>query len=263
MKELVIIPVRSAEELMDAMPAESMSWFAAHKEYETMIATEKGYGNAVRKAMKDNPGYDIYLTAADDFATPAKCLPALVEKVLEGYDLVVGWRAFLYRASKTAARGLVSNLYNKIFGKIFATGLHEHWGDTRAFSPRLVEALLQYTEENHFMWIPECIVAAQRIGYRVTEVPIVWDKRFTPSPMSLKRLTVDAKQIFGIIRLQRRMWEFRMLRSFASMMQTVHETFRFMAQQRHLNELYEKAHKDCVTACCSSCPREIEEEQNE
>jgi hypothetical protein len=184
---------------MDHMTTEVAAFFLAHKEYETMVSTEKGYGFSVKNTMMANPGYDVYVLLDNDFAMPIAQVPDLVAPILQGYDVVVGARQDRIK-SHSPLRGILSRSMNTLFEKTLVTGLYEHFGGFRAYSARFVAEVLPYCNEKHWMFQPESNIAAQRLGYRVCEVPVSYNSAIRPTP--LKRLPKDLMEIVpGYFRL--------------------------------------------------------------
>ncbi|MDB1257477.1 glycosyltransferase [Bifidobacterium bifidum] len=60
----------------------------------------QGKGNVIR-AMFEDIDADVYVMADGDDTYPADAAPAMVDKVLEGYDMVIGYRAFSFTFVKT------------------------------------------------------------------------------------------------------------------------------------------------------------------
>jgi len=164
--------------------------------------TEKGYGNAVRTSWAKNEGFDCYVLIDNDFAMPVDQVTRLISPILyDGFDVVVGARQNRIK-SRSPVRGIVSRSFNILMGKVFATGLSEHFSGFRAYSPRFISEVLPECEENHWMFQPESTIAAQQLGLRVTEVPIDYNNAIRPT--KLRRLPKDALDIIpGFIRLLR------------------------------------------------------------
>ncbi len=162
--------------------------------------TEKGYGNAVKNSWLKNPGFDCYVLIDNDFAMPIEETPSLISPVLYyGYDVVVGARQNRLR-SRSPLRGIMSRTFNILIGKIFATGLTEHFSGFRAYSSKFVKEALPECDEPHWCFQPESTIVAQQLGLRVKEVPITYNNALRPT--KLRRLPKDAFDIIpGFFRL--------------------------------------------------------------
>jgi len=209
-KILITIPCRSMEELNSkheemSRLREIMSRYENSSEchYFFTFPTEKGYGNAVRNSWLKNPWFDVYVHLDNDFAMPPEEVPLLINRVLDGYDVVIGSRFMKEsRTDRRIFRGLLSRAYSLSMAKAFNIPIHEFFCGFRAFSGEFVRVVLPETEEHHWGWQPECIVVADRLGLKVTEVPISWNDKNRPTP--LKRMPKDiADTLPAFIRLWR------------------------------------------------------------
>ena len=67
----------------------------------------QGKGNVIR-AMFEDIDADVYVMADGDDTYPADAAPAMVAKVLEGYDMVIGDRLSSHTSRRTSARSTIS-----------------------------------------------------------------------------------------------------------------------------------------------------------
>src|SRR2546427_9389625 len=102
--------------------------------------------------MLYRPEYDVYVNWDNDFATPVSEIPKFIEKVLQGYDVVVGQRMGRLDNPRQVMRGVMSRTMNTVIGKVFATEMKEHFSGFRAYSHRFVEEVLPEMSEPHWMF---------------------------------------------------------------------------------------------------------------
>ncbi len=193
-KILVTIPSRSVEEFDPMKRWELEIELLKHNVTPNIdIPTERGYGFAIKKSWMNKPGFDCYLLLDNDFAMPVSELWRLTTPVLhDDFDVVVGARQNRLK-SCSPLRGIMSRSFNTLIGKVFATGLTEHFSGFRAYSPTFVKDALPECEENHWYFQPESIIIAQALGLKVTEVPITYNNSLRPT--KLRRLPKDMMDI--------------------------------------------------------------------
>lgn len=109
-------------------------------------------------------GQVIVTIDADRQNDPAD-VPALVEKLNEGFDVVNGWRA--NRQDKLLLRKVPSYIANRLIARTTGVKLHDRGCSLRAYRREVVRELRLYGEMHRF--IPELASAA---GFLMTEVPV-------------------------------------------------------------------------------------------
>ncbi|MFN2223140.1 MAG: glycosyltransferase family 2 protein [Chloroflexota bacterium] len=109
-------------------------------------------------------GQVIVTIDADRQNDPAD-VPALVEKLDEGYDVANGWR--VNRQDKLLLRKVPSYIANRLIARSTGVKLHDRGCSLRAYRREVVRELRLYGEMHRF--IPELASAA---GFRMTEVPV-------------------------------------------------------------------------------------------
>ncbi|KGT48277.1 glycosyltransferase family 2 protein [Acinetobacter sp. HR7] len=137
----------------------------------------KGNGAAIKTGTRHASGDVIVFMDADGQHDP-KDIPRLLEKIGEGYDLVVGARQKGSQAS--LGRGVANALYNNL-----ATYMTEHKVEDLTSGFRAVRAEkfkeFLYLLPNGFSYPTTSTMAFFRAGYSVTYVPIHAAKRIGKS----------------------------------------------------------------------------------
>ncbi len=103
--------------------------------------------------LQDNPG---------DVAT-------LINKLSEGYDLVVGWRI---KRNDSRQKAWLSQIFNTVVSAVTGVKLHDHNIGLKAYRRQVVKELRLYGQLHRF--IP--VMAAAR-GFRIAEVPVTHRRR--------------------------------------------------------------------------------------
>ena len=137
----------------------------------------KGNGAAIKTGARTATGDIIVFMDADGQHDPQD-IPRLIEKIEQGYDLVVGARQKGSQAS--IGRGIANSLYNNL-----ATYMTEHKVEDLTSGFRAVRAdkfrEFLYLLPNGFSYPTTSTMAFFRAGYSVTYVPIHAAKRIGKS----------------------------------------------------------------------------------
>jgi glycosyltransferase involved in cell wall biosynthesis len=107
----------------------------------------------------------ILITMDGDLQHLPEEIPAFLEKIHEGYDVVTGWRE--KRVDSFLIRRLPSKIANWIAAEISGVNIHDFGSTFKAFRRRSVQELNLYGEMHRF--IPALLA---RSGARIIEIPI-------------------------------------------------------------------------------------------
>jgi glycosyltransferase involved in cell wall biosynthesis len=113
---------------------------------------------------------DYVITMDGDLQHDPNDIPAFLEKIEEGYDVVCGWRA--QRNDHLVARRLPSRVANWMMARISGLEIHDFGTGFKAFRRDLVKQLPLYGQLHRF--IP---ALAHQYGARICEVPIHIEQR--------------------------------------------------------------------------------------
>lgn len=124
---------------------------------------------------------DIVVTLDGDLQNDPKDIPLIVSKVIEGYDIVNGWRK--YRKDKLITKRLPSFFGNKLVSFITRVKLHDYGCTLRGFKREVVKNLKLYGEMHRY--IP---AIASRMGIKSIEIPVNHrERKFGKSKYGLTR----------------------------------------------------------------------------
>lgn len=143
-----------------------MEALAAEDARVVAIVFRRNFGQtaAFAAGFRHAAGRAIVTMDADRQNDPAD-IPALLERLEEGYDVVNGWRQS--RQDPLLLRKLPSKIANTIIARSSGVKLHDRGCSLRAFRATVVRDLHLYGEMHRF--IPEMVSAA---GYSMAEVPV-------------------------------------------------------------------------------------------
>ena len=108
---------------------------------------------------------DVVITMDADQQNDPGDIPALLEKIEEGYDLVCGWRH--NRKDKFWSRRLPSVLANKLISRTTDVNLHDYGCTLKAMRHDIAKNITLYGEMHRF--IP---AIASRMGIRIAEIKV-------------------------------------------------------------------------------------------
>lgn len=131
-----------------------------------VINLRRNYGQtAAMMAGIDHARGDVIIPIDADLQNDPEDIPALLEKLDEGFDVVSGWRK--NRQDHAIRRNLVSRLANRIISLISGVHLNDYGCTLKAYRRDVIKGVRLYGEMHRF--IP--IYAAWQ-GARVTEIPV-------------------------------------------------------------------------------------------
>ena len=162
---------------------------------------EKGRGRALRQVWSASDA-DVVAYMDVDLSTGLEALLPLVAPLLSGHsDLAIGTRlangAAVVRGPK---RELVSRCYNLLLRTAMRARFTDAQCGFKAGRTGVVQALLPVVEDQAWFFDTELLLAAQRSGLRIHEVPVDWVED-TDSRVDVLRTALD--DLRGMARVAR------------------------------------------------------------
>ncbi len=139
-------------------------------------ATNGGKGSAVRRGVLAAQGRYILFDDADN-STPIEEISKLLAKLeQEGYDVAVGSRAAggTEEAHKSLLRRTLSGGLRWIVRYVFRIGVRDTQCGFKLFTREAAHRLYAAQTITGFSFDLEILYLAERLGYRVAEVPVAW-----------------------------------------------------------------------------------------
>ncbi|MDO8555722.1 MAG: glycosyltransferase family 2 protein [Nanoarchaeota archaeon] len=130
-----------------------------------------GKASALSAGLSAAQGKYVITMDADLQDDPAE-IPRMLEKLEQGFDLVVGWK--FKRKDPFITKRLPSLLFNGLIRWLHKVNIHDSDCNFRCMRKEVAKDLLFYG--GLFRYIPSL---AHWRGYRVTEIPVVHHKRFS------------------------------------------------------------------------------------
>ncbi len=132
------------------------------------MRTNFGKSSALQAGFDKAEGDVIFTIDADLQDDPSE-IPKFLDKLSEGYDLVVGWKK---RRKDPLSKRIPSKFFNFVSSRVFHLKLHDYNCGFKAYRKEVVKSLNIYGELHRY--IP---ALANAKGFKVAEVPVVHHKR--------------------------------------------------------------------------------------
>jgi glycosyltransferase involved in cell wall biosynthesis len=130
----------------------------------------------------DHASGEILITMDGDLQNDPHDIPALLEKLAEGYDVVVGWR--VHRRDNRVTRTVPSRIANWLIGKVTGVVIRDTGCTLKVFRASLMRRVPLYADLHRF--IPAMAVDA---GARIAEIGVRHHpRRFGRSKYGLSRV---------------------------------------------------------------------------
>ncbi len=142
---------------------------------DAMILTRKGRGYALRRAWEASSA-EVVAYMDVDLSTSLTALMPLVASVLSGHgDVAVGSRlAPGSRVVRGPKRELISRAYSQLVRTSLRSRVTDFQCGFKALRRDRALELLPLVEDESWFFDTELVVTAERLGMRVTEIPVDW-----------------------------------------------------------------------------------------
>lgn len=161
----------------------------------------KGRGRALKEVWSTSP-CDILSYMDVDLSSNLNAFPAMIEALISGgFDLATGSR--LLKASTTTRslkREVISRSYNLLVKAFFRTKFSDAQCGFKAITRKAAIDLLPKIEDTGWFFDTELLVIAERLGYRIFDLPVSWIEDLD-SRVKIIQTAVD--DIKGLIRVRK------------------------------------------------------------
>lgn len=164
----------------------------------------RGKGFSVREGVLAAGGQVILFTDAD-LSTPIEELDKFIQRLEEGFDIVIGSRALPgcdIRVPQAAPRQALGKFFNRLVRLFVLKGCLDTQCGFKMFRRAAAIDVFSRLRTRGFAFDVELLVLAGKLGYRVGEVPVIWCN----SPPSRVRIFRSSWQML------RELWRIRRLR---------------------------------------------------
>lgn len=148
-----------------------------------VVKFRRNYGQTPAMAAGiDHSSGDVIVTMDGDLQNDPRDIPLFLEKMKEGYDIVVGWRH--KRQDKLVSRKIPSKIANWIIGKVTGVPIRDNGCSLKSYRRELIQRVPLYSEMHRF--IP---AMASLSGASVAEIRVRHHARqFGESKYGLSRI---------------------------------------------------------------------------
>ena len=161
----------------------------------------RGKGFSVRKGILAAQGEYILFYDADG-STPISELEKLLEKLRAGYDIAIGSRGLKesqIRVRQPLYREYMGKIFNRLVRLLTVPGIADTQCGFKCFRRETARELFTLQKIKRFSFDVEILYLAQKGGYKIVEVPVVWMN----SPVSRVGLIKDSLQmLFDLFRIR-------------------------------------------------------------
>jgi Glycosyl transferase family 2 len=177
---------------------------AQFADVEFLQLVQKGRGRALRYAWMQSKA-DIVSYMDVDLSTDLGHLPTMVSAIAdEGYDIAIGSRLMPgAQTRRSLKREIISRIYNIFLQSILFTRFSDAQCGFKALSAQVVDEIVPQIEDQSWFFDTELLVLAEKQGYLIKDVPVVWNED-DDSRVRILRTALD--DIKGVLRLRRQLW---------------------------------------------------------
>jgi glycosyltransferase involved in cell wall biosynthesis len=169
--QIVIINNASTDRTLDVAKALACEY----KDVAYINLKKKGRGRALREAwMRSRAKVCSYMDI--DLSTDLRAFPKLIDAVMkEGYDLSTGSRLMRgSRIKRSIKREILSRVYVFLLKAWLGIKFKDAQCGFKAVNMRIRKEVLPRVLDQEWFFDSELMFKAQRYGYRIKEIPIVW-----------------------------------------------------------------------------------------
>ena len=131
----------------------------------SIIKLKRNFGKSV--ALNTAFGYakgDMIITMDGDLQDDPEEIPKFIEKIEDGYDLVVGWK---YPRNDPITKKIPSKLFNRLTRMLMGVDIHDFNCGYKAFKSKTLEDICLYGEMHRYIPV---LIAWQ--GFRIAEIKV-------------------------------------------------------------------------------------------
>jgi glycosyltransferase involved in cell wall biosynthesis len=136
---------------------------------------QRGKGSAVRRGMLEAKGEYRFLCDAD-LSMPIEEINKFLPPELEDYDVAIASREVpgAVRYNEPQYRHLTGRIFNNLIRLLVLPNLQDTQCGFKCFRAKVAEDVFNYQTLIGWSFDVEVLYIAQRIGYRIHEIPINW-----------------------------------------------------------------------------------------
>jgi hypothetical protein len=107
------------------------------------------------------------------------------------------------QTKRSLKREVISRIYNILVKAVLSTRFSDAQCGFKALSRETVEAVIPQVEDQSWFFDTELLVLAEKRGYRIKDIPVVW---IEDDDTRVKILQTGWEDIKGVFRLRQQLW---------------------------------------------------------
>lgn len=154
----------------------------------------RGKGYSVKRGMLEATG-DFLLFTDADLSTPISDVEMMITALNQGADVAIGSRDLSdsqVEIHQNFLRELMGKVFNRLARLLTFKGIHDSQCGFKCFRHNAAKEIFSLQKIDGFSFDVEIVYLAQRLGYQVREVPVVWRN----SPASRVNVLSDPLKMF-------------------------------------------------------------------
>lgn len=192
--EVVLVDDGSSDKTVEAAKASAR----AHENFRVLEnGTNRGKGYSVRHGMLEGKGKFLLFSDAD-LSTPIEETTRFLEKMREGYHVVIGSRAMPESNIVTYQpwyRQLMGKIFNKIVRVMAVRGISDTQCGFKMFTREAGRRIFALQQVERFAFDVEALFLARKLGYKICELPVTWKD----SPQTRVSTFMDSWSMFSAL----------------------------------------------------------------
>jgi len=174
---------------------------AEYQDLTFLHLDKRGRGRALRYTWMQSSA-DIVCYMDVDLSTDLEAWPeTLGALAFEGFDIAVGSRLMAgSRTKRSAKREFISRVYNILLKLLLNVGFSDAQCGFKAVTREVVERIVPQVQDQSWFFDTELLVLAERQGYRIKDIPVVWNED-DDSRVKIAKTAWD--DLMGVFRLRR------------------------------------------------------------
>jgi glycosyltransferase involved in cell wall biosynthesis len=163
-------------------------------------ATAKGKGRVIKECWLAGEA-DVLSFMDIDLSTGLDAFPPLISAIAdEGFDVAIGSRLHSRSiVTRSLKRRILTRGYNILVRSLFQTSFNDAQCGFKAASREAVQRVVPLVEDLNWFFDTEFLVLAEKMGYRVREIPVKWEE---DERTSVKMVSTIASDLRGLARLR-------------------------------------------------------------
>lgn len=166
-----------------------------------VMLPQQGRGRALRASWTESRA-DILCYTDVDLSTALEAFLRLFSALIdEGYDIAIGSRlAAGSTTTRSLRRELISRSYNRLLKLVLKVRFSDAQAGFKAVTREVVDRVMPLVEDNSWFLDTELLVLAEKLGYRIADIPVTWVE---DDDSRVKVVRTALEDLRGIRRLRR------------------------------------------------------------